>query len=313
MAQVNRRKMSLYDEAKAGLSSLLKQTAIVFLGLLVMLIVTGGSPPAFIMGLSVLTGVSFVAWSENRRLTEPEKADLERHPAISHNCIEYSSLTLGTESRLEQIISPNKEAVIQKCRQERAENTSKSLNSQEFLCLIQQIEEAQTDDFIELAKIAGLDPLKDFVRADLSNVNLSYANLRGINLSGANLSKANLSGANLSNANLSSTVLYFADLSGVVLSGANLSNAELSHAIILHGANLYDVNLSHANLNYADMRGAMVYGANLSSARLDGAKVEDSRFGWNKGLTEDLRRDLQLRGAIFKDSADDRAQISTPT
>lgn len=270
MAQVNRRKISLHDEAKAGLSSLGKQTSVIFLGLLVMLIITSGNPPAFIMGLCVLIGTGFVSWSEKRRLTELEEADLEPQPAVSHNFAKgtqpNTDLTT-TESQLLQLrISPNKLAVVQKYRQECFSDTPKSLNAREFLYPIQQIAEAQTDNFIELAKIAGLDPLKDFVRADLRNVDLSNANLTGINLSDAYLGNANLS----------------------------------------------DANLSHANLNYADMSGAIVYGANLSFAKLDGVRVEGSRFGWNTGLTEDVKRDLQQRGAIFEDSAGDRSPVKTP-
>ncbi|MBD2307869.1 pentapeptide repeat-containing protein [Chroococcidiopsis sp. FACHB-1243] len=280
MAQVNRRKMSLYNEAKAGLSSLVKQTATVFLGLLVLLIVTSGSPPASMMGLLVLVGVGFVSWTEKRRLIESEEADLKRHLAVHSFTVQETQPNTDlthNESQVRLKFSPNKLAVEDKCYG----NTPKSLKPQEFLYLSKQIQEAQTDDFIELAKIAGLDPLKDFVRADLRNVDLSNANLTGINLSGAYLGKANLSGANLRNANLSNTVLSHTDLSN-----ANLSNANLSSTI--------------------------VYGANLSFAKLDGAKVDGSRFvGWNTGLTEDLKRDLQQRGAIFEDSAGDRQPIST--
>jgi hypothetical protein len=66
MAQINRNKISLYQEAKTGFSSLIKQTAQVFVGLLVMLLLTGGNPPGFIVALSFCLGVGFVAWSENK-------------------------------------------------------------------------------------------------------------------------------------------------------------------------------------------------------------------------------------------------------
>jgi len=70
MALVNHRKTSLYEEAKTGLSSLVKQTAQVFAGLLVMLLLTKGNPPAFIIGLSFCIGTTFVAWSEKKRFAE---------------------------------------------------------------------------------------------------------------------------------------------------------------------------------------------------------------------------------------------------
>lgn len=71
MALVNRRNISLYDEAKAGLSSLIKQTSLVGAAFLVMLLLTGGNPPGFVVGLSFCLGIAFVAWSEKKRLTDP--------------------------------------------------------------------------------------------------------------------------------------------------------------------------------------------------------------------------------------------------
>lgn len=70
MTLVNRKQISLYDEAEAGLKSLVKQTAQVGVGLLGMLLLTGGNPPALTVGLSVVGGIAFVAWSEEKRLTK---------------------------------------------------------------------------------------------------------------------------------------------------------------------------------------------------------------------------------------------------
>ena len=66
MVPVNRNKISLYQEAKTGLSSLVQQTSQVFVGLVVMLLLTDGNPPGFIVTLSFCLGVGFVAWSEKR-------------------------------------------------------------------------------------------------------------------------------------------------------------------------------------------------------------------------------------------------------
>ncbi|MBD2302862.1 hypothetical protein [Nostoc sp. FACHB-190] len=49
------------------LVSLLKQTAYVLLGFLVMLLITGGRPSGFILGLCVVLGIGFVIWDENKR------------------------------------------------------------------------------------------------------------------------------------------------------------------------------------------------------------------------------------------------------
>jgi GAF domain-containing protein len=83
---------------------------------------------------------------------------------------------------------------------------------QQFEDCIKQVEDAETDDFFELANLAGLDPKKDFAGADFS-----YVNLAGCNLSDADLTHANLSNSDLRNA----------DLRYANLSGANLSNANL--------------------------------------------------------------------------------------
>ena len=81
---------------------------------------------------------------------------------------------------------------------------------------IYQILEAKTNDFVELAKIAGLDIATDFAGADLRGVDL-----RGVDLSGADLSGADLSGADLRGANLSGTNLSGADLSSAKLNCTN--------------------------------------------------------------------------------------------
>ncbi len=100
-------------------------------------------------------------------------------------------------------------------------------NEQNFESLIQQVCDVETEDFFEIAKISGLDPLTDFAGADLHQVNLS-----GKLLQGANFRKTNLSSSDLSNANLRSADLSYADLSGANLVNADLSEANLSHASV---------------------------------------------------------------------------------
>src|SRR6476469_7027938 len=100
------------------------------------------------------------------------------------------------------------------------------MSDQEFLReaqnLVQQVLGAQTKDFSELAKIAGLNPTEDFAGADLSHILWRSADLRGANLRSVNFSDSNLSGANLSSADLSKADLNRAILSGADLNGANL-------------------------------------------------------------------------------------------
>lgn len=76
------------------------------------------------------------------------------------------------------------------------------MNEQELLENIQRLAEADTDNFAELAKMAGLNHKTDFDGADLSELDLkgidfSNANLKGTDLSYVNLENANLTGANL--------------------------------------------------------------------------------------------------------------------
>jgi hypothetical protein len=67
MALNNRKSVSLYEEARAGISSLVKQTALVFVGLLIMLLFTRGAPSALVMSLSFFLGIGFVAFLEKQR------------------------------------------------------------------------------------------------------------------------------------------------------------------------------------------------------------------------------------------------------
>ena len=154
--------------------------------------------------------------------------------------------------------------------------------------ILQIVYQAPTNDFIELAQIAGLNPLTDFaggnlVGADLSGVDLNSANLQSANLRGADLTDADLSEANLSYAKLSG-----ADLSGAYLEGANLHHANLNSASLAL-ANVIGANLSAANLN----------NTNLTNTTFANATVSGTIFAHNTGLSEGNRLILQARGAIF--------------
>lgn len=157
--------------------------------------------------------------------------------------------------------------------------------------LIQRISEAKTSNFLELAEIAGLNPVMDFASANLLGTNLSRVDLSGVNFCRANLRGAELDDTDLSEANLSD-----ANLRGADLSGAYLGNADLSHAD-LHRASLALANLSGANLS-----GANLSEANLTNTNLSGADVREARFGKNPGITEERKLNLKHRGAIFEES-----------
>ncbi|MBD2694835.1 pentapeptide repeat-containing protein [Anabaena catenula] len=162
------------------------------------------------------------------------------------------------------------------------------------------------------------------ITANLKSANLENANLRSAILIGANLESAiliganlesadsrsaNLNGAILISANLLFAKLFRANLESAILESANLENANLFRAN-LENANLSRANLENANLLFANLSGANLLFANLESADLREAKVENARFGYNPGITENAKRDLKRRGAIFEDSPGDRAGVS---
>ncbi|MFM7790970.1 MAG: hypothetical protein ACKO90_23605, partial [Microcystis panniformis] len=68
MAQGNHNELNLYEEAKAGLFSLVQQTVAVFIGFVLMLLFAGGAPSSFVIALSFCLGTAFVAWSEQKRV-----------------------------------------------------------------------------------------------------------------------------------------------------------------------------------------------------------------------------------------------------
>jgi hypothetical protein len=70
MVPINRKKISVYEEAKNELSSLVWQTVTVFVGFIFMLLLTGGNPSSFAISIVFILGITFVAWSEQIRFTK---------------------------------------------------------------------------------------------------------------------------------------------------------------------------------------------------------------------------------------------------
>ncbi len=138
-----------------------------------------------------------------------------------------------------------------------------------LLTIIEQIKNAETDQFLELCEIAGLKPNQDFAGA-----NLRGTTLRGLDFNGANWSRVNLRGADLTDVDLSQGNLQGAKLSGADLSGAYLSNANLKDADF-HRASLALANLSGANLQGANLQEANLTQTNLSGCQLEGAIFDE--------------------------------------
>lgn len=154
--------------------------------------------------------------------------------------------------------------------------------------LIKTIYQTPHDDFQNLAEIANLNPLTDFIGANLIGVNLSNLNLSGSNLQDANLRGADLTDVDLSEANLSNTRLNGADLSGAYLEGTNLTNANLTNASLAL-SNLIGANLTNANLT----------NTNLQDTSLGQTIVKGAIFANNLGLTEEKKQELISKEAIF--------------
>lgn len=209
-----------------------------------------------------------------------------------------------TEGLWKPDLSPNKHAVLERklaqfltqnrltpylstvCSSERTPAPQQNPNATALEQLIQKITAAQTDNFLELAAMANLDPHQDFAGG-----NLLAVDCRGTDLSGSNFSRANLRGANLSDADLSEANLQDARLSGVDLSGAYLENSNFSDA------DLHCASLALANLGGANLTGANLQETNLNNTNLSYAKLEGAKLGQNSGLSEEMKRDLVQRGA----------------
>lgn len=153
---------------------------------------------------------------------------------------------------------------------------------------IQNIYQNSQENFLELAKIAELNPLSDFAGGNLTGVNLSTLNLSSSNFSYANLRGADLTDVDFSEANLSHVKLSGADLSGAYLEGTNLENANLQNASLAL-ANVIGANLNNANLT----------NTNLQNTTLGQTNVKNAVFSGNLGLSEEKKQELLKDGAIF--------------
>ncbi len=171
------------------------------------------------------------------------------------------------------------------------------LSYQQLQDLIQLVNEADTEDFFELAKIAGLNPINDFSGADLREVDLRSAQLAKANFINTDLSGAVLINANLDEARLIGAQLVSAVLTGATLTHADLVSANLTRANLL-STNFHNANLKRANLSQANLSNADLCRADLTAATLTGANLGEADL-----MHANLRRaDLtgtDLSGASF--------------
>jgi hypothetical protein len=177
-----------------------------------------------------------------------------------------------------------------------------------FVLSRRNVERDPQDKFINL-EVVNLAGIEIESSGNFDNCNLAYSNFTGAKLSGIKLRKAILTGSILIHAKLKGVDLSGADLSGknlpgsymgIYKNGANLSYADLSEANLTK-ANLSYTDLTRANFSRANLSDADLTEANLSQIILDGAIVTNTLFKNNEGMTEELRLDLERRGASFVD------------
>ncbi|MGD2179995.1 pentapeptide repeat-containing protein [Lusitaniella coriacea] len=230
--------------------------------------------------------------------------DLSSHPTITFTVEPSDIYITDTEGLWKPDLSPNKHAVLERklaqflqqtrlspylsavCSPSQTPTPQQKPENDSLEKLIQQIETAQTDNLLELAAMANLNPRQDFAGG-----NLLAVDCRGMDLSGSDFSRANLRGANLSDADLSEANLSGTRLSGVDLSGAYLENSNFNDA------DLHCASLALANLGGANLQGANLLETNLSNTNLSYAKLEGAKLGKNSGLSEEMKHDLVQRGA----------------
>ncbi|KYN38924.1 BTB/POZ domain-containing protein KCTD9 [Trachymyrmex septentrionalis] len=151
----------------------------------------------------------------------------------------------------------------------------------------------------------------DFVRADLSkldlrNINFKYAIMHHCSLVGANLSGCCFERADLSHSNLQGAQLVCVKMSCANLAAANLHSCNFEdpgglpanmEGVNLKGANLEGSNMAAVNLRVATLKNAILRNCILRSAVLAGADLECCDLSGS-----DLQ-DANLRGANLKDAA----------
>ncbi|KAL0117193.1 hypothetical protein PUN28_010201 [Cardiocondyla obscurior] len=151
----------------------------------------------------------------------------------------------------------------------------------------------------------------DFVKADLSkldlrNINFKYAIMHHCSLAGANLSGCCFERADLSHANLQGAQLVCVKMSCANLAAANLHSCNFEdpsglsanmEGVNLKGANLEGSNMAAVNLRVATLKNAILRNCILRSAVLAGADLECCDLSGS-----DLQ-DANLRGANLKDAA----------
>ncbi|NER89934.1 hypothetical protein [Moorena sp. SIO3A2] len=113
MSPVKREEISLYEEAKAGLSSLFWQIAQVFTSLLIIFLFVGGSPPGWLVITCFIVGSVFVFWRENKR-TKDELDEHEQDELGEYEPIQRIEQTINNDLELKQLWKLRRRVILKK-------------------------------------------------------------------------------------------------------------------------------------------------------------------------------------------------------
>jgi uncharacterized protein YjbI with pentapeptide repeats len=187
------------EQSETEFIALVKPTAKVSFGLAVMLLLTGGKPPTWMVGLGLLLSIAYISWRQKNRIVSPQQR------------LAITSDFAGANLKAADLKNADMRNVdLRSANLSRADLSNGDLR----------------DANLRSADLSDANLSK----ANLRDANLRAAYLRGVNLNEANLSRADLNSANLKGANLSNANLIDADLRGTNLKSANLNCANLTGA-----------------------------------------------------------------------------------
>jgi Pentapeptide repeats (8 copies) len=205
MVNPNSTHSSHLSKALSELKSLLQETIAVFACFIVMLVLTGGKPPSWMIPVTFLLTSVFVFWAEKKR----EKSS--------------SQLVIKQPDRLATSSKSSQQVPIHFLQQGQSKTWNAWIaNRDPNLPSVNLFRANLSDANLSNFNLSGAI----FFCADLSKATLIEADLSYASLIRANLNYANLSGADLSYANLRG-----ADLSGANLSGTNVEGAQFGKGI----------------------------------------------------------------------------------
>jgi uncharacterized protein YjbI with pentapeptide repeats len=186
------------EQSETEFIALVKPTAKIGFGLAVMLLLTGGKPPTWMVGLGLLLSIAYISWRQKNRIVSPQQR------------LAITSDFVGANLKAANLRNADMRNVDLRGANLRSADLSDANLSKTNL----------RDANLRVAYLRGVN----LNEANLSRADLNSANLKGANLSNANLIDADLRGANLKSANLNCANLTGADLSRAYVKNTRFSN-----------------------------------------------------------------------------------------